>query len=225
MLLECGCILKILEHKWQVQKLALEEDIKSIHEREREIQTKVEELKRISNELSLFKNVRPEEYFHLHNGVVLKSLHDLIDALEITDDDTFRHHVNDGKNDFSDWIRHVIKDNNIADKIKNAKTKEDMIEILETEPAIMENLKENYKKHLPPGKYFTLANGVVIQSLYQLSDALKAMDDELFDKHVTEEKNDFASWIKNTIKNEELAVRLEKAGTKNGMAEVLELFL
>lgn len=217
--------LKILEQKWQVQKLALEEDIKFLHEREREIQTKVEELKRISNELSLFKNVKPEEYFRMYNGVVLKSLHDLIDALEIIDDETFGHHVNKGKNDFSEWINHVMKDKSFAEKIKNAKAKEEMIEILETEPVVRENLNKDCKKHLPPRKYFNLSNGVVIQSLYQLSDALKAMDDELFDKHVAEEKNDFAIWVKNTLKNEELAERLEKARTKKEMVEILEVFL
>jgi mannitol/fructose-specific phosphotransferase system IIA component (Ntr-type) len=89
----------------------------------------------------------------------------------------------------------------------------------------MENLKEDYKKHLPPRKYFYLDNGVVIKSLHQLSDALKAMDDELFEKHVNEEKNDFSDWLKETLKNEELAEKLSKARTKKEMVEILEVFL
>jgi len=217
--------LKILEQKWQVQKLALGEDIKFLHEREREIQIKVEELNRISNELSLFKSVKPEEYFHLHNGIVLKSMYDLIDTLEIIDDETFGHHVTKDKNDFSDWIEYVIKYKDIAEKIRNAKTKEEIIEILETEPIIMENLNTEYKTHLPPGKYFQLANGVVIKSLYQLSDALKAIDEELFGKHVNEGKNDFVSWVRNALKNEDLAEKLEKARTKQEMVDILEVFL
>jgi mannitol/fructose-specific phosphotransferase system IIA component (Ntr-type) len=217
--------LKILEQKWQVQKLALEEDLKFLHEREREIQAKVEELKRISNELNLFKNVKPEQYFRLYNGVVLKNLHDLIDILEIIDEETFNHHVTNDKNDFSAWIKDAIKDKNLAEKIKKAKTKEEMIEILETEPLVMENIKLEYKKHLPPRKYFWLANGVVIKSLYQLLDALKAMNNELFEKHVNEEKNDFSSWVKNTLKNNDLAERLEKAKTKEEMVDILEVFL
>ena len=122
--------LKMLEQKWQVQKLALEEDLKFIHEREREIQTQIKELKLISNELSLFRHVNPEQYFHMRNGVVLKCLHDLIDILEVIDNETFDYHVNNNKNDFSEWVRHIFRDNKIADKMKNAKTKLEMIETL-----------------------------------------------------------------------------------------------
>jgi hypothetical protein len=217
--------LKLLEQKWQIQKLALEEDMRFLHERERGIQSKVEELKRISNELSLFKTVKPEEYFHMYNGVVLKNLHDLIDALEIIDDDTFSHHVNHEKNDFSEWIKQVIKDKNLGENIKKARTRDEMIEILETQPIILEDLSKDYKSQLPPRKYFWLKNGIVIKSLYELLDALKAMDDELFEKHVSEENNDFSVWIKDTLKNEKLAERLSKAKTKKGMIDTLEVFL
>jgi mannitol/fructose-specific phosphotransferase system IIA component (Ntr-type) len=217
--------LKILEQKWQVQKLALEEDLNFLHQREMEIQTKVENLKRISNELSLFKNVKPDQYFHLHNGVVLKNLHDLIDVLEIIDDETFNHHVSGEKNDFSDWIMHVIKSRSLAEKIKKARTKEEMIEVLETEPAVMKDLKSKTKKHLPPKKYFWLSNGIVIKSLYELLDALKAMEQELFEEHVNKEKNDFSNWVMHTLKNKNLAEKLEKAKTRKEMVDILEIFL
>ncbi len=217
--------MQVLEKKWQVQKLALEEDLRFLHEREREIQLKAEELKRLANELNLFNNVKPEEYFHLYNGVVLKNLHDLIDVLEIIDDDTFEHHVKKDKNDFSEWIRHVIKDKNLADKIKKSKTKTEMIEILETEPVISEAIHKEYKTNLSPRKYFWLENGVVIKSLLQLSDALKTMDDELFRKHVNSEKNDIADWIKNKLRIEELGRKLEKTTKKEQMIEILEVYM
>ena len=216
--------LKNLEQKWQVQKLALEEDMKFIHERERDIQTKIKELKMVSNELSLFRNVKPEEYFYVHNGIVLKSLHDLIDILEVIDEETFNFHVGNNKNDFSDWISHVFKDNNLADKIKNAKIKMEMIEILETIPIISKEVEKDYPL-ISPKRYFWLANGSVIRSLYELSDALKVMDDELFKKHADETKNDFAKWVKDALKNEHLAEKLNKAKTKKEMIEILEIFL
>lgn len=221
--------LKSMEQKWQVQKLALEEDLKFIHEREREIQAKIKELILVSNELALFRNVKPEEYFHMHNGVLLKSLHDLIDILEVVDDQTFEFHVKGNKNDFSSWIRHVFKNDNLADKIKNAKTKMDIIEVLERTP--MANEDDERKKiymeisQISPKKYFWLANGSVIRNIYELSDVLRAMDDGLFNKHVGENKNDFAAWARNVLKNEHLAEKLDKATTKKSMMDILEVFL
>lgn len=217
--------LKIMEQKWQVQKLALEEDIKFIHEREREIQSKIKELTLVSNELGLFRNVKPEEYFHMHNGLILKNLHDLIDVLEIIDDETLQFHASNSKNDFSDWIRHVFKDNNLAGKIKDAKSKIEMIEILEKIPISSEQnaVSPNYPAN--PKKYFWLANGSLIRNILELSDALKMMDDELYKMHVNEIKNDFTSWIRNVIKNEHLADKLDKAKSKKEMIEILEVFL
>lgn len=217
--------LTSMEKKWQVQKLALEEDMKFVHEREREIQSKIEELKLISNELGLFKNVKPEEYFYLHNGIVIKNLHDLIDILEIIDEDTLRFHFNEKKNDFSEWVRHVFKDNNLADKMKNAKAKMEMIEILENIPISEETPKSIAYAAASPKKYFWLANGAVIRNLYELSDALKTMDDDLFARHVNGSKNDFAKWIDDVIKNRNLAERIGKAKSKREIIEILEVFL
>lgn len=217
--------LRMLEQKWQVQKLALDEDMKFIHEREMEIQSKIEELRIVSNELNLFRNVKPEEYFYMHNGVVIKNLHDLVDILEIIDEETFNFHVKHTKNDFSDWIRHIFKDTILADKIKNTKTKMEMIEILETIPVVTENEKDTAYNLTNPKKYFWLANGIVIRNLYELSDALKIMDDELFNRHVNKNKNDFAEWMAHISKNEHLVEKLKSAKSKKEMIEILEVFL
>ena len=217
--------LSNLEQKWQVQKLALEEDMKYIHEREREIQAKVNELKMTSNELGLFRNVKPEEYFYMQNGVVLKNLHDLIDILEVIDEETYNFHVRNNKNDFSDWIRHIFKNNNLADSIKDAKTKLEIIEILEKIPLNEESEKPNIYTVMNPKKYFWMENGVVIRNLYEMSDALKVMDDELFKKHVSENKNDFAKWIADVFKNEHLTEKLKNAKTRKEIVDILEVFL
>lgn len=216
--------LSAMEKKWQVQKLALEEDMKFVHEREREIQAKIEELKLVSNELGLFKNVKPEEYFYLHNGIVIKNLHDLIDILEVIDEDTLAHHFSERKNDFSEWILHVFKDNNLAGKVRNAKTRLELIEILENIP-VSEEGPRSMMHVTNPRKYFWLANGTVIRNLYELSDALKTMADELFAKHVNESKNDFARWIDDVIKNKSLAGKIAKAKNRKDMIDILEVFL
>ena len=216
--------LKVLEQKWQVQKLALEEDMKFIHEREREIQAKSKELKFITNELSLYKTVRPEEYFYLRNGVVLKSLHDLIGVLEVIDDVTLNYHIN--RNDFGSWIKNIFKDHELADKVKAAKTKLEIIEIIEASPPA-DDLFDKSHSHMitNPKKYFWLENGTVVRNLFELSDVLRVMDDLMFKKHVSEHKNDFAKWVSDVFKNEHLAEKMRRAKTKKDMIDVVEVFL
>jgi hypothetical protein len=218
--------LKLLEQKWQVQKLALEEDVRYIHEREREIQGKIEELKLISNELASFKNVKPGEYFYLNNRMVLKNLHDLIDILEVVDDETYKHHVSGNRNDFSEWIQAVFKNNELAEKVKNAGSKMEIIEALEkAAPVVEDPTKKASYTITDPKKYFWLGNNTVIRNLFELSDALKVIDDKTFEKHVNDKKNDFALWAEENYKNEHLTERIQRAKTKEQMIEILEVFL
>jgi hypothetical protein len=216
--------LKMLEAKWQIQKMALEEDLKYLEQREREIQFKAKELQQLSNELLLFKNVKPAEYFRLQNGVVLKNLHDLIDNLEVMDDSTFHHHVKDHKNDFSEWIVKVYTDHKLAEKVGGAKSRAEMIEVLQTTPVAAEHNKK-LRKGLLPTHYFYLQNGVVLRSLRELSDALKEMDDELFDKHVTHDRNDFAEWVKHVFTHEDLAASLAKCHARKDMIKALDVYI
>jgi len=215
--------LQSLESKWQVQKMALEEDLRFLHEREKDIQLKLVELSNVVNELKLYKNVAPEKYFCMYNGIIIKNLRELIDALEIMDEETFAHHVNSEKNDFSSWVENVIKDKHLSEKLRNAKTREEMINIVETQKIHIEDGSLNIQQ-LKPADYFRLSNGVVIRSIYELSDALKAMNEETFSHHVNSEKNDFSSWAAQSLKNVYLAEKLGKSKTRQEMAVVLELF-
>ena len=53
--------------------------------------------------------LKPEQYFYLSNGMALKSVKELHDALKNMDDNTYSNHVNGTKNDFASWIRGVFK--------------------------------------------------------------------------------------------------------------------
>ncbi len=62
-------------------------------------------------------------YFYAHNGMIIKNLTELQLALEKMDDGTFNYHVNEAKNDFSNWIREVMKDLAAAALIGKSKTR------------------------------------------------------------------------------------------------------
>jgi len=71
----------------------------------------------------IISDVKPEEAFWIYNGPTIRNLHELKIALETMDKLSFFHHVNEEKNDFENWIRHAIHDEELADSIRKAKNK------------------------------------------------------------------------------------------------------
>ena len=67
--------------------------------------------------------VNPDKYFRVANGTIIKSLMELDGSLESMGEETFKYHVNDYRNDFSIWIRDVIKDGKLADELLLSKDK------------------------------------------------------------------------------------------------------
>jgi DNA polymerase III delta subunit len=66
----------------------------------------------------------PEEYhFVLADSRKLDSILSLVNSLEDMSEDVFRHHVNEAKNDFANWIKDVFKEENLAKDIKEVNNK------------------------------------------------------------------------------------------------------
>lgn len=58
---------------------------------------------------------------------------------------------------------------------------------------------------VPEENKFFLRNGKVLRNMKELALEFEEMDDETFNHHVTDERNDFHNWIASTIKDEVLA--------------------
>jgi len=69
-------------------------------------------------------SIPQENYFFCRDGRIFKNLRELAVALKDMSEETFKHHVNEGKNDFANWIKDIIKDIRLADKISGLKAKE-----------------------------------------------------------------------------------------------------
>jgi len=78
------------------------------------------------------EELHPDFHFYLPDGTPIKSVQGLTDALKTMDDATFTTHVNDTKNDFAEWLRVVVKKDEIADMIAQQKTREEILKILES---------------------------------------------------------------------------------------------
>lgn len=70
-----------------------------------------------------------ETEFLVCDGRRIGDLLELIDALDAMGCEVFAYHVNDYRNDFSSWIRDVMKKADLADELMAAKGK-DQIQII-----------------------------------------------------------------------------------------------
>lgn len=72
--------------------------------------------------------------FGVSDGTRLNNLHDLARALEFMSDATYKYHVNESKNDLSDWVDEVLGIKELAEQLKNAKNQ------YEAEVIVLEHL-------------------------------------------------------------------------------------
>ena len=76
------------------------------------------------------KNVHPEKKFYFKNGMTAQNLSELVQGIQQMNDEEFKHHVNDEKNDFARWIKDVVEDHELAKKVDYEKDQKAIIEIV-----------------------------------------------------------------------------------------------
>ena len=78
-------------------------------------------------------NAENELCFWINNGPILRNLKDLKNALKKISEKTFKYHVNKEKNDFANWVKNVLSDKILANKLAKIKTIKTMIKAVEKE--------------------------------------------------------------------------------------------
>lgn len=61
------------------------------------------------------------ECFWSRDGKILENLSDLKLAFGSMDDEIFLHHTEGGKNDFAEWVEHVLQDKDCAEDLRKTK--------------------------------------------------------------------------------------------------------
>lgn len=89
----------------------------------------------------------------------------------------------------------------------------------------MEQVLNIMQQPIEPRYYFYLSNGQVIKSLEELSLLIEIMDDNVFYSHVTSYKNDFARWIFEVFRLEDLAQKIGPVKSKQDMARILKAYM
>ena len=75
----------------------------------------------------ILADASPEQCFWVNNGSIIKNLSEMANALAGMKDEIFSHHVNKEKNDFGNWVRDVLKDEELANNITNVRSKEKIL--------------------------------------------------------------------------------------------------
>jgi hypothetical protein len=71
---------------------------------------------------------------------------------------------------------------------------------------------------IPNSKQFYVTNNKgILRNLQDLETALLNMDDATFNFHVTKDRNDFSTWVKDTIGDQHLAKQLSSTKLKDRM--------
>jgi hypothetical protein len=71
------------------------------------------------------------------------------------------------------------------------------------------------KKEVKSDYYFVLSDGRKIKNVKELAEEMGKMEDAVFFHHVTDERNDFAQWIKDVFDETELAEQISHIKNKH----------
>ncbi len=80
------------------------------------------------NEASrILSDVHHSKHFRTKGNISVKNLYELYEETKKMGDDEFRHHLNSDKNDFKEWIHHVVNDFDLAEELAKCKTKPQLL--------------------------------------------------------------------------------------------------
>ena len=96
--------------------------------------------------MSSLDRVEKDQEFILITGKNIKSLYGLRASLKNMDETTFAHHVNAERNDFANWVRHVIGDSTLAEKMESTISREETEKIVDSRIREIKKPKKTTKK-------------------------------------------------------------------------------
>jgi hypothetical protein len=76
------------------------------------------------------KDVNPEKILKLVNGMIVINMASLFDEITAMKDEDYAKHVNESKNDFAVWVEDAVGDKELANHLKLANTKQEILDLL-----------------------------------------------------------------------------------------------
>ena len=103
----------------------------------KKVKNMVETLKQEAKRL--LADVPNEHVFRCHDGLILQGMKELGNALNSTADETYVFHANTENNDFTNWVRDIIKDDMLAKDLQKAKNRTQAAKLVASRIAILSN--------------------------------------------------------------------------------------
>ncbi|MFT4343695.1 MAG: hypothetical protein ACMXYE_03020 [Candidatus Woesearchaeota archaeon] len=91
--------------------------------------------------------VHEDTAFVTRSGRLIRSMYELYSVISEMDDDEFAHHVTEDRNDFKNWVLHIVQDKHLARLLESLQTKSEMLDVIEKRvDAYKMNLQSSAKK-------------------------------------------------------------------------------
>jgi hypothetical protein len=170
-----------------------------------------------------------KEHFYTYDNQVLKNLWELYAFLKSCDEVTFRHHVNETKNDFANWVEDIILDGELAKRMDHCVSRGVMqLRVLSRINFLVSMSSQSLfgpkkarmimEEAVAPEEFFITVDGRSIRSLWELKDLLDRGSAEVFAYHVNEGKNDIADWVEEVVFDKELSNLIRGVKDKDEMS-------
>jgi len=155
----------VSEADLQASILAAQKESEKAKQSETSTESKTE-----GKKLGINDDVPPDMLLNLVNGMLVNKLKNLVDEIKAMKDEDFKKHVNENKNDFSDWIRKAYRNDKWADIADTILTKDDYIKFLE----LLEQGKEKtFKVTTPRQKPYSSKKAAGAQATAQAQPAVQ----------------------------------------------------
>lgn len=94
----------------------------------------------------ILSDVGPNAAFWIHNGSVIRNIHELIPALASMSDEAYQHHVNETKNDFANWVKDILNDKALSKELMTAYSRKKTMEVIKKRITYLEKVLDEAKE-------------------------------------------------------------------------------
>lgn len=174
-----------------------------------------------------FGVILPEvRQFICNDGSKLKNLEDLMNKIRNTDPKDFekiyQFHTKEHGNDFAKWVKYTFLEDELANNIEKTQTSDDLRNVLKE---FLRDAQQNQNDDIAV-KSFWFYYGRELRNLKDFVAELKRFSPEYhinsFDFHMKHNGNDFANWLRDSLKESELAEKIRNMKTPQEVIDLVQ---
>lgn len=162
--------------------------------------------------------------FYFSNGLTVRSMWELKQALLTFHEDVINEHISEGKNQIADWVKNVVGDEELAEILKKQTQRWGLVVSLERKMMRSLNLPDYVVKRWlrEVEGPFEFVSGERIKSLSDLKNIIGNISEESLKFHYRRHPNDLSFWIADIVGDYYLAESLEEVSSKDLMVKMIE---